>query len=1065
MGAERTNFEDRESQLDEVIASYLEALESGTAPNRQEWLDRYPHLADELAAFFADEDGFDGLVAPLRGGTPTPQDALTHSNGVTVRCQVSAEPTLTGRRFGDYELLEEAARGGMGIVFRARQISLNRTVAVKMIRDAEWATPPEVQRFRLEAEAVGNLDHPNIVPIYEVGAHQNQQYFSMKWVDGGNLAQAIARGEWSAAGPEKQREAARLMATVARAVHYAHQRGILHRDLKPANILLSHPSPQPPPRSGEGEQDNPLLFSPSPLRGGGWGEGFSEPRLTEAVPMIVDFGLAKRVTADDRLTLSGTAVGTPSYMAPEQAVPGRKGAALTMAADVYSLGAILYELLTGRPPFRAETTLETLRDVLEREPARPRTLHAAIDRDLENVCLKCLEKDPARRYASAAAFAEDLERFLAGEPVQARPVGSVDRLLRWCHRNRVLAGVSALAVAALITATAVSLLLAVREAGHAAQRDRDAEELQRALMEVQRKHDAAEVHRKEAERQRLLEEESFHQAHKAVNDFCIRVSEELRSVTGQQLLRKRLLEDALGYYERFLKQRGQDPKLKRELAEAQFNAAMLASEIGRKADAAAGYRAALAIFRELRQANPGDLGLLCREGNALCNLAVVLQALQRHKEALTTYRQAQECYEGALQLKANYPLGRDGLANAHGGLGSLHRSAGNYKEAVASYAKVVAAREQLARDNPKDRRRQDALALAHNNLGVAQTHAGQADAAMESFEKARAIRERRTREEPDNFGLQMALSGSLRDIALAYRDRGKKPEALKLMEEVRALRLRVVQNNPNVVAYQSELAGSHVDIGQLLHAAGHLKPALDSYEEGRKILEKLVRIDGSAPTLRSNLALIHFHIGTLSLGNKQYEQAIRAFSTARKMQQKLVTDHPDVLEYRSNLAKSLNNHALVLIRQSRLDEARELLHEGIACQRVAVEQAPPHLRGYRLTLSSLYLNLLDVEKGTNRPAEAMAAVVQRRQLWPGHGKEQFRAAKDLAGVAPLIGKGKEQLSAAEETLRTKCIEQVMEALRAAVAADFRDRQRLESEPALELVRQRADYRALLAKLQ
>lgn len=407
------------SLVDQLVAS----LRAGRFPNVDELISAHPQLAAELRELWPAlllAEGLGSQAARLaRGEIAMPGerrreasssaaqspgaghdatlDLPRHSpDDAAAQGSFGSSGSLSGalpREFGDYQLLNELGRGGMGIVYQARQHSLRRNVAIKMLLRREFASPDDLARFQAESTSAARLDHPHIVPVYEVGECQGQPYFSMKYVEGTTLADRLA------AGPLSSREAAQLLAPICRAIHYAHQRGVLHRDLKPSNILLD--------RDGR--------------------------------PHVTDFGLAKRLTTDDTLTGTGMIVGTPSYMAPEQAA-GNRGQ-IGPASDIYGLGTILYQAITGRPPFQAASPVDTVLMVLEQDPLPPRLLNAKVDRDLELVVLRCLQKPIDLRYASAAALADDLEAYLSGEPVAARSGGFsqvIGRLFRETHHATVL---------------------------------------------------------------------------------------------------------------------------------------------------------------------------------------------------------------------------------------------------------------------------------------------------------------------------------------------------------------------------------------------------------------------------------------------------------------------------------------------------------------------------------------------------------------------------------------------------------------------------------------------------
>ncbi|KAA5542265.1 protein kinase [Roseiconus nitratireducens] len=418
--------EERESNeaLESLIARYIEAEKSGRGLDRDALIEDNPDLADSLRNFFSNHDRMkaaadlesSGLPPGARGlDDPTLPSTAKTQDDVTIPPKARQGDASVGDKvhyFGDYELLEEIGRGGMGVVFKARQINLNRIVALKMILSGEFAGEEDIKRFHTEAEAAAQLDHPGIVPIFEIGEHQGQHYFSMGFIEGESLAQKVADG------PLPPIEAAEIVKKVSEAMSYAHECGVIHRDLKPANILVD--------RNDQ--------------------------------PKVTDFGLAKKTAADSNLTGTGQILGTPAYMPPEQA-SGKPD--VGTLADVYSLGAITYCLLTGRPPFQAATPIDTLLQVLNKEPIAPRQLNPAVPIDLETICLKCLNKESKKRFSSPRELSDEFQRYLRGEPIQSRPIGQVERSWRWCQRNPTTAALLVLSAFFLLSGTAFSAYFAL----------------------------------------------------------------------------------------------------------------------------------------------------------------------------------------------------------------------------------------------------------------------------------------------------------------------------------------------------------------------------------------------------------------------------------------------------------------------------------------------------------------------------------------------------------------------------------------------------------------------------
>jgi tetratricopeptide (TPR) repeat protein len=587
--------------LDELVTAYLKAVEAGQAPDRQQWLAQYPQLADDLAAFFADQDRWERMTAPMRAALGPP--SVTEDTPLGQGNKSGADLRMGGEAgsFGDYELLAEIGRGGMGIVYKARQGSLGRVVALKMLRGGNRALAADVHRFRVEAEAAAGLDHPHIVPIYEIGTLEGQAYFSMKLLSGGNLANAAVRDQKPGLGKEARRRAAQWVATTARAVHHAHRRGILHRDLKPSNILLD----------------------------------------AEGRPHVTDFGLAKRVEVDSSLTESGVLVGTPSYMAPEQAT-GKKGA-ITTATDIYGLGAVLYALIAGQPPFRGDTVLETLEQIKQREPEPPTKSKQQVDQDLQTICLKCLEREPERRYGSAEALADDLERWLAGEPIRARPISRAARLWRWCRRNRVLAGLTAtlaVIVPVAIAGLAITTSLIWQEKK---QTEFEKEQTKNALAEAQANYTLAEAQRRRAET-------NFREAYWTIEELLWAFGPDQHSQPMSAAeLKQFQTERALRFFAPFCEDPSDEPAVRLQKGAAYVHTGRVYQVLGERDKAQKAFHQAVAVFARLVQDFPDDPTYPHELATALRILADDLYQAGQLADANGYYRKAVRIWREALR--------------------------------------------------------------------------------------------------------------------------------------------------------------------------------------------------------------------------------------------------------------------------------------------------------------------------------------------------------------------------------------------------------------------------------
>lgn len=869
-------------RLTDLLDGYLSQLERGLPPPREDLIRANPDLAAPLGAYFQSLDELHDMAAGFQrpGQSPSGHSNASgdggHAGHESTDSLAEGLPHQDEKRLGDFRLLREIGRGGMGVVYEAEQISLGRRVALKVLPFAAVLDSRQIARFKHEAQAAGQLNHPNIVSVFAVGVERGVHYYAMQYIDGQPLDRVIAemqqrRGPESAdrtkvyppptalaptqrslltSRPANSSEYIRGVVGIgidaARALHAAHENGIVHRDVKPSNLLLD----------GSGKI---------------W---------------VTDFGLARRAT-DATLTRTGDLVGTMRYMSPEQATG--QMAQVDHRTDIYSLGATLYEMVTLEPAIAGQEGHALLREIERQDPRPPRQLQPKVPLDLQTVVMKGMAKRREDRYATANDFADDLQRVLDGKPIVARPPSLLDRAGRWGQRHREI----------VAAAAAVCLLAMLGFAG--------------STFLILREH-------KKTTHTLDVSEKNLQKAHKAVDELGQEVANRLAHVPGAAEIRNDVLRETLRYYRSFVEQDGNDPALQGELALQYRNIGKLSEEIGSINDAIEADREAIRIYKSLADANPANNDYPQDIAVSENNLGFALARVNKTAEARQAYEEAIRLQKGVLDKLENKEQCLTNLALARNNLGKLYAESGDVERATIQLDQAESTQRHLLDSAPDNPDRMSNLAATLINL--ASLYAGlQPQKAIVYYGKAAALQNKAVSLRHNDLIYQADLAVTYNNLGRAHSRQGDAAAAAESYARAVELENAVVLAAPAEKSYRRVLAVGYTNLGLEQARRGDAGTAEKSLRHAVELQEALVKQDPREADLKSSLGGMLNNLALFLAGIGRRDEATKLFEKAVDSQRQAISQAPDSTKYRGFLDKHYYNYARLLRETGRADEA------------------------------------------------------------------------------------------------------------------------------------------------